>query len=373
MPRMTNKIEKRGNSYRTQVYINGRSHSVSGRTQAEVRGKTAELRANAEKGELPAKGKLTLESYLQSWLDDFVKHSLSPRSHVEYERTIRLYVLPTLGRTSLQKLQPMHLQRLYSDLLDHGGQHGQGLAPKTVSDTHKVVHRALDRAVRQGLALRNVADLVDPPKVPHGQVKAWSPEEQTRLVQAAQGTRWETLIRLALASGMRIGEILGLTWANVGLDNGVVRVEQNLGRDGRLGAPKTDAGRRPISLGKGTIEMLRKHRYQQIEQRMAAGSNWEQSKEFRDLVFTTQNGGPLDYSNVMRAYYGLLEKAGLPKSGIHRLRHSNASNWLTQDIHPKKVQARLGHANSGITSDLYSHLMPGFDREDADKLDALLG
>ncbi len=374
MPKLTNKIEQRGpNSFRAQVMINGKSESITEKTKGEVQRKINDLKANAAKGILPPREKLRLGEFVQGWLEDSVRHSLTLRTYQEYGRILRLYVLPTLGKTLLEKLQPSHLQKLYSDLLDHGGQQGKGLSPKTVRDTHVVLHQALDQAVRQGLANRNVADLIDPPKVPRAQVKAFSQDEQTALLEAAKGTRWETLLKLGLVTGMRIGEMLGLQWSNVDLVTDVVRVERKLNRDRTLGPPKTDAGKRPISIGKQTVEMLQRHRVEQLKQKLAAGPNWEQRREYRDLVFTNQQGGPLDYNNVMRGYYALLEKAGLEKSGIHRLRHTNASIWLKEGIHPKKVQSRLGHSSIGMTMDTYSHLMPGFDREDADRLEAKLG
>ncbi len=361
MPRMTNKIEPHGNGYRVRIMVDKKTHYISGRTKREVQQRLAEFRTNSSKGILPPREKLTLREYADRWLD-VAKHSVRPTTHAFYEYLLETHVLPSLGTSKLAAIQPSQVQNLYSNLL------AKGLSAQTVHHVHTVLHTCIEQAVRWDLVPRNVVKLVDPPKVERKPAQYLSDEEQDALLDAAAGTRWEPLIVLGLATGMRIGELLGLKWSDLDLDQGTVRIERSLGRDGQFHDTKTAAGRRELSLDSHTVTVLKAQRTNQIAERLTE-SEWED----QNLVFCTHQGRPLMQRNVLRAYHQLLEKAGLSKRPIHALRHTNASNWLRRGIHPKKVQSRLGHSNIAVTMDRYSHLSPGFDREDVELVAARRG
>ncbi len=217
--------------------------------------------------------------------------------------------------------------------------------------------------------VRNVAHAVDRPKAKRAEIHVFTREQAKALKDAIVGTRWEALITLAVATGMRQGELLGLQWRDVDLEVGRVRVSRQLDRDKTLSETKTDTGRRVIDLPPFAVEAMRAHRARQLEHRLVAGPEWEDY----DLVFTTYQGRPLGHRNVSRDYAKLLQRAGLPHVEFYGLRHTAATLMLVQGVPAKVVQEMLGHSQISATLDIYSHVIPGMGRNAADKLQQLLG
>ena len=222
------------------------------------------------------------------------------------------------------------------------------------------------------MVARNVAALVDRPKQVRHEIKPLTPEQARAFLEEAKGTRFEALFILALTTGMRQGELLGLRWQDVDLDGSRLHIRQTLcSHGGKLtfGEPKTHRSQRAITLGAATVAGLRSHRIRQAEERLAAGPAWQDY----GLVFTTRVGTPVEASNLVnREFKPLLREAGLPTIRFHDLRHSCATYLLSRNKHIKKVQELLGHSQSGITMDTYSHLLPGMQDELAEEMDRLL-
>ncbi len=346
-----------------QAVVGGKRRYVYGKTRRDVQAALRKLLVEGEQGLLPAPGRVTLRAYLERWLEDVVKTGVRRRTYDSYRDLTRLYVLPKLGDVKLGKLQPAHLQQLYGDLLR------KGLAPKTVKNVHSVLHRGLAQAVQWGLVPRNVAEIARAPKVERPEIAVLGPEEVGRLLDAAEGTRWEALLTVAIATGMRQGELLGLKWADLDLDAGLLHVRRQLGRDKSFAAPKTGHGRRRVDLPALAIRALRHQRARQDEERRLLGSEYEEE----DLVFCSHRGRPLGWRNVSRAFKALLRQAGVADVPFHALRHTAASLLFLRNVHPKVVQERLGHSQISITLDIYGHLFPSMGKEAADKLEDLLG
>jgi len=188
------------------------------------------------------------------------------------------------------------------------------------------------------------------------------------LLATARGTRWEALLTLAVATGARQGELLGMRWSDLNLTTGVAVVHRQLGRDGSFAEVKSGAGRRVIDLPASTVAVLHDHQRRQHEERSLAESEWEPS----DLLFCTNSGRPLNWRNVVRGFKQLLAKAGIRDVRFHDLRHTSATLLLKQGVHMKVVQERLGHASIDITMDRYSHLLDRMGREAAQRLDVML-
>lgn len=349
-------------SWRAQATINGRRVSVTGKTNKEAQGKLRKLLADADRGLQPPTEHPTVAQHLDRWLADVVEHSRRPRTVRNYRDTARLYIVPNLGLVKITQLQPSQVQGLYATMRK------AGLSPKTIRIAHGVLHCALEQAVAWNLVPRNVAALAEPPRVIRKEIAILQPEQAKALLALAAETRWHALFALALATGMRQGELLGTTWADVDLDAGLVRVRRQLGRDGQLAETKSGNGNRVIDLPASTVTALREHRRRQNEERLLVGPQWEQ----RDLLFCTHRGRPLGWRFVSRTFKALLTRADLPDVPFHALRHTAATLLLLQGIHPKMVQERLGHASISMTLDIYSHLIPGMGRAAADRLDALL-
>lgn len=237
-----------------------------------------------------------------------------------------------------------------------------------------MLHRALGQAIRWGAVARNVTELVDPPRVSRKEMRALSPDEARRLLEVAAGTPLEALYAIALTTGMREGELLGLRWHEVDLNGRklyVVGSLQNLPGEGwKIVEPKTARSRRLVVLSELGADALRRHRAMQAERRLRRGDEWQDN----DLVFPNALGKPMNPPNLLiRSLRPLLAKANLPKVRFHDLRHTAASLMLDQGIHPKIVSEMLGHSAVGITLDLYSHVTPSMQAQAADALDSLLG
>jgi integrase len=336
------------------------------RTFEEVRRKLVAAQRSIEAGVRPGPERLKVGTYLDEWLEQ-ARMRVRPRTWQRYEQYVRLHAKPSLGRVTLAKLTPEHLTRLYRERLD------AGLTPTTVVHLHRMLHSALKTAVRRGLVARNVAELVDPSRAQRREMRTFSASEVRRFRDAAAGDRLEALFVLAVTTGMRQGELLGLRWKDINLDRGYLTVRVALQRlpnnDLVLAETKTDSSRRQVQLSQAAVETLRKHKARQAEERLRLGAAWED----QDIVFANEVGRPLNPSNVTtRHYHPILAKAGLPRLRFHDLRHTAATLLLEANINPRVVSEVLGHTDVGITMNLYQHVSPTMQQQAADAFDALL-
>lgn len=310
---------------------------------------------------------ITLGAYLDRWLNEAAKPKVRERTHADYASLLARYVRPVLGGRRLRDLTPLDVQALYTSMLE------RGLSPRTVRYTHAVLSSALKQAVRWGMLARNVAELVDLPRQERREMRALSPEEAGRFLDAAKGDRWGVLFAFALTTGMRPGEYLALRWADVDLKAGTATVRQALVRtkgEWRFEEPKTAKSRRTVPLPASTSKALALHRVQQAEARLRAGAEWCDL----GLVFAGEDGQPLDERNLVRRHFKpILQAAGLPGDlRLYDLRHTCATLLLAAGVNPKIVAERLGHASVTITLDTYSHVLPTLQRDATDRLEAIL-
>jgi len=317
-------------------------------------------------------GHQTVGEYLDRWLTDYAAN-LAPRTYTDYQRVVRTVLVPTFGSLELTALRPQHIQSLYSRLLREGRADGAGgLSTRSVAIYHQVLHVALHHAVQWQLIPRNPADAVNRPRSTRRELTTVTAAQVSTLLEAADATSIGSLARIAVMTGMRRGELLGLRWADVDLAVGVARVQQTAqritGRGWVFRPPKTSMSRRAIALSPSTVELLRRHRREQIEARLLAGSAYQD----RDLVFASAIGTPLEPGTIARTWARVLDVAGVGHVRWHDLRHAHATLMLAAGIHPKIVSERLGHASVGITLDTYSHVLPGLQAAAALQLDALL-
>jgi integrase len=318
--------------------------------------------------EMPiANGRQTLGQFLLRWLQDSVKPTVRPRTYSSYSQLLLDHVIPALGQVPLGKLGPQHVQGFLNQKLRQGR-----LSGRTIQYLHAVLRAALNQALRWRLVQVNVATLVDPPRAERHEVHPLTPREARTLLDAAQGDRLAALYALALAVGLRQGEALGLHWEDVDLEAGNLRVRVALQRQDGRGLqsvePKTARSRRGIVLPPYVVESLRAHRSRQVQERLLAGSRWQET----GLVFTTAIGTPLDGGSVTHRFQRMLERAGLPRLRFHDLRHACASLLLAQGVHPRVVMEILGHSQISLTMNTYSHVIPALQREAADRMDAVL-
>lgn len=310
--------------------------------------------------------RLTVAGYLDRWLRESVAPTLKESAYIAYERVVRVHLVPAFGTKPLAKLDPLDLQKLYREKL------ASGLAPSSVLYIHRVLHRALGQAERWRVVPRSVAALVDPPRVPRTRVAAFTVEEARAFLSAVRGDKREALYIVALAGGLRRGELLALRWEDVSVDAGTLAVSRSLSkvRGGwAVAEPKTASSRRVVKLPAFAVDALRAHRARQLEERLAA-IVWIDP----GLVFTSEVGTLLDGRNVLRLFKLKVAAAGMDPTAFtfHSLRHSAATLMLALGIHAKVVAETLGHSRIAVTMDVYSHVLPTLQDEAARKMDGLL-
>lgn len=352
--------------WEASIRVDGVRHSSYSRIRVEAAAWLKQALRLLDEGLPIASSKDTMAKFLTDWLET-MSQTIRPRTLDRYEQFVRLHIVPEIGRIQLAKLAPTHLQAMYA------ARGKAGLSPRTVHHLHAFLHRVLADAVAWGLVSRNVSDFARPPRVPAVKMAALAPEQAKQLLQAAKDNRLESLYVLAISTGMRQGELLGLRWADIDLGNEVLRVSGTLARtrtEGlRVDEPKTKGSRREIAIGPPEVSALRRHHRRQAAERLAAGPNWQSN----DFVFSTSTGVPIEASNLIRrSFVPLLAQAKLPKMRFNDLRHTAASLMLAQGIPAKVVAERLGHSNIGITLDTYAHALPNMQREAARIMDELL-
>jgi integrase len=325
-----------------------------------------EAQREAEAGVLPVGPRASVGQFLEHWLST-AKPSIRPKTYTSYEGTVRLHLTPILGRLDLRKLSPVHVQ----DLLT--AKAAAGLSPTTVRYILLVLRIALSQAERWSMVSRNVATLVDPPRVARREVPVLTIQQCRALLVAARDHRFEAAYVLALGLGLRRGEVLGLRWQDVDLDVARLVVRGALQRvpgEGILRVEtKTARSVRVVTLPGVCVGALRRRRVHQIQERFVAGRAWVES----GYVLTSGVGSPLDGEAVTRALHRLLADAGLPSLRFHDLRHGAATLLLSQGVAARVVMDVLGHSQISTTQNVYQHVMPSLVDEAAAAIDRALG
>jgi integrase len=351
----------------------GKRKVFYGKTQKEVQDKVNEALYEQQQGTLITVKDQMLSEYLAIWLEETVKPHRRPRTYERYEAITRLHINPILGKVKLQELLPRHIKLLQTQNLK------AGLSNTTVGAIHEMLHKALDDAWKLELVKRNVCDMISPPRRQHKEYQPLNAAQSRKLLEAAKDHPQETLFILALTTGMRRGELLGLKWQDIDFDNRVLHVKRALSRlPTKMGKEKGDlyieadlktkSSKRSIALTGFAISALTQHKSRQDEMKRRAGKLWQD----HDYVFSKPDGKHLNPGHdVLVQLKILLKKAGLPEVRFHDLRHSVATFLLSMGVHPKIVQDILGHSEISMTLDTYSHVSPTMQREAMEKLNAM--
>ena len=341
---------RKDGSWVAQYTVGDKRRYIYGKTRKDVAARLSKAIAERDSGTVYDSENLKVADYLDRWLDS-IRDTLRQRTWVRHEEVTRLHVKPTIGGTKLDKLNALQVQSMYCQKLD------SGLSPRTVQIIHATLYKALKQAVRWSLLPRNVCEVVVPPRVPKSEIKPLDARQAKKLLDTARDTQpgFYALYVLAVATGMRSGEILGLQWRDVDLGAGTLQVRRTV-FNGVVSTPKTSRSNRSIRLPKMAVEALRRH---------TRSSEW---------VFSSKNGTSLSVHNLHnRSWKPLLKDAGLPNIRFHDLRHTCATLLLSKGVHPKLVQELLGHSSIEITLDTYSHVLPSMGDGMASAMDDLLG
>ena len=343
-----------------------RRRAVYGRTRKEVADKLATLITKTQAGVPLAVEPWTVERYAGYWLEKVVAPRLRPATVSSYRETLRLHIVPVLGRARLRSLTPAQVRSLLADRAS------SGLGPRSVQIIHGTLRTMLAEAVREELVERNVAAVVRAPSVPHVEVHPWSPQEAAVFLRSTESDRLYALFAVGVALGLRKGELLALRWGDVDFESGVLHVRRNVQRlpEGLVfGPPKSSRSRRSVPLPATSVRVLRAHRAQQAAEILTLGPEWEDS----DLVFASTVGTVVEPRNLNRFFDQLMVKAGVRRIRFHDLRHTCASMLLAQGVPARVVMDVLGHSQLAMTTDLYSHVMPTALAEAAKAMDRALG
>jgi integrase len=341
--------------------VRDRRH-VSGSRRTAVVAKVRALETKRDAGTAAAAGKVqSVEQWLDHWCTTIAAVRVRPRTQESYRSIIDHHLNPNLGHHRLDRLQPEHLEKLYADL-------SGTLAAGTVLRVHRVLSRALKVAMQRDLIARNVATLVDPPSVRRVEVEPLSRQDARQILETAQAGGGAARWSVALALGLRQSEALGLGWSDVDLEKGMLTVRRGLHRVKGAGLvfeePKSATSKRAIALPRQMVEQLRSHRSEQLKQRLATGSIWED----HGLVFVQANGRPIDRRADHRAWQALLAKSGVRAARLHDARHTAATLLLVQGVAPRVVMGMLGHSTMRVTTDTYQHVVPELATEAAEQM-----
>jgi integrase len=318
--------------------------------------------------------RMTVREWLTTWLAA-VREEVSPKSHERYSEIVENFLTPELGALMITKLAPANIQTAYSKWTTGGRRDGKtgGLSPQTRRHIHRVLRGALARAVEQQVIARNPADAFKRrlPKVEPRTMVTLTEEQSARLLQAIAHSRVYWPVLLALATGMRRGEVLAVRWKNVDFERGTLRVVESLEQTKtgiRFKAPKTERPRL-ITLPAYAVEELRRLKRQQAEELLALGI-----RQTGETLLCCRADGephqPLSLTYEFARFMGRMEH--LPRIRFHDLRHSHATQLLASGVHPKIASERLGHASVGITLDLYSHVTDTMQSDAALRLDSAM-
>ncbi|MDI9447935.1 MAG: site-specific integrase [Bacillota bacterium] len=312
-------------------------------------------------------GKMTVEELLHKWMKNYVELYLSPTTIAGYKVHIDKHILPILGKIRLDKLQPDDIQEYYTDKLR------AGLSARTVLHHHRILHAAMEAALKWQLIGRNICKFVVPPKAKKYKAKIYDMEQLIKLLAALMDDISLYIpVLLVCATGMRRGEVLGLRWKDIDSSNYTATVSETkiVGDKGvEIKSPKTEESIRRVSLPPFVIEELERYKVKLREQRLAFGEGLEDA----DPVCHNQLGLPWCPKGLDRRYRNRVKQIeDLPYIRFHDLRHSHASFLLMLKIQPKVISERLGHSNIGITMDTYSHLTRGMQESVAAILQEVL-
>lgn len=343
-----------------------RQRSKSFKTKREATGQLNVWQVEIDKGIAVDTSRQTIRELLLFWLDAFVRPNVKATTLESYSRIVHNHLIPHLGSIEVQKLTPTMLQKYYSDRL------AAGTSLAVIHLAHVRISQALEQAVKLGLASRNVAKSVTPPRYRPAEMKAWTAEEARRFLAVAKTkSRVGPLWLLLLSTGLRKGEALGLRWEDVDLDNNSLQVRRTLGVVGNrpyIGPPKSKAAYRTVELPHEAVAALCSHRAKQHQRRLKLGTDWQDL----GLVFSGTHGQALRPNNIREGFSRLIKLAEVPQVRIHDLRHTFVTQALAAGAPVQAVSKHVGHSNTSMTMNTYAHVLQEQHRDVARKIGGVL-
>ena len=322
-------------------------HSFKG-TKREAEAELVRLKAAANRGDYIDPTKTTLDEFLDRW-ETWAATQVSAKTLERYRELARHHVRPHLGATRIQRLKTADFAELYGKLQRPKTEGGAGLAPRTVGHVHRLLHRVFGHALKWGMVAANPVSAAEPPRVPRAEIEILDAQEIRAVLHTLRGRPLYPVAVVAVATGVRRGEIAALRWGDVDFDGGKIRVERSLEQTNAglaFKAPKTKAGRRTISIPLSIVAELRDHWRQQQEQRLALGMGKAGPDE---LVFARADGSPWPPDSLTADWARTIRVLKLPKVTLHALRHTHVTQLIASGLDVVTVSRRIGHSNPTVT------------------------
>lgn len=356
--------QREDGTWEARCTINGKRRSFYGKKQSEVVKAMRQALSAADNGTFTEPSKTTVEQWMNTWAEEYVQGSVKPLTYAAYKTTIRTHIIPTIGAIRLSTLNPTQVQTFYNDLLRK-----KQLSPKTVKNVHGIFHKALEQAVKLRYIPFNPTDACTIPRADKTEITPLNEGEIAMFVQEAQTDEYADILILALFTGMRRGELCGLSWDAVDFRRGTISVKQQLciSRDDYtyyIATTKSDRIR-TLTAPPFIMEMLSRVRKEQAVQRLEMGFLWEDK---HNLVFTTPTGHHITPVTLYKHFKRIADKVGRPDARLHDLRHTYAVTALQEGDDVKTVQQNLGHATASFTLDVYGHVSEKMKQESANRM-----
>lgn len=340
--------------------------SISGKTQKEVAQRLKAATASIDAGTYRSPSKMTVGEWLDIWTDEYLG-GVKPRTVDSYKSTVKNQIRPAMGAIRLESLNAHTIQGFYNSLSER-------LSAKTVKNTHGILHKALQQAVANGYISFNPADACIIPRAVRKELHPLDEAQISTFLQAIRGHRFEALFTITLFTGMREGEVLGLTWDAVDIEKGTLLINKQLQKDRgkggeyRLVTTKNSKGR-CITLAPFVLALMKDVRRQQLRWRLQNARCWDNPM---NLVFTDELGGHLMPHTVYHRFKAVVEAMGCPDVRFHDLRHSYAVAAIRAGDDVKTVQENLGHATASFTLDIYGHVTEQMKQASASRMEQFI-
>lgn len=346
--------------------------TITGKTQQEVAQRAREIAVEVYQKTYKAPCKLTVGEWLELWKREYTGDVKRSTVYL-YSRNLDQYVIPQLGAVKLEDLAPLQIQSLYNRLMASDWKEGKPLSAKTVRNIHGVLHKALEQAVQAGYIRSNPTSGCKPPKVTKAEIKPLDAEQVSAFLKAIQGHPHEYLYQIAMFTGLRQGEVLGLTWDCLDMERGTLLVKQQLRREQQKGgqyyfSTTKNSRSRVLTLAPSVVRLFRLQKIRQNGMRAKAGELWEES----GLIFSNASGSFLSYRTVYDCFKRVMVNIGSPATRFHDLRHTYAIMAIQSGDDIKTVQENLGHATAAFTLDVYGHATAQMKQASADRMERFI-
>lgn len=339
----------------------------SSKSQQVTLKKLNDFKEQFKKGLSSDNTQIRLEEWLDNWYNNYIVGKVGVKTRCDYESSIRCHIKPKLGKMKLIELKNMHIQRFYNDLLEKGSlrKDGKGLSPKSVRNIHVALHQALEQAVNNDIIMKNPTRGIKLPASDKNTRTSLTEDEEKTLIKNCFDHPWGMIILLALFSGMRHGEILGLTWADIDFENNTIRISKQARREQNFDEniksktllkisdkTKTESSNRTIAISPAIMEKLKEYKTAQDKTK----KKWKEAYNDLNLVFCREDGSIADQKAVGTFLSDTLDKAKITtKITFHELRHTFATRASDYNSNIKSVSSILGHANTNVTLNVYTH------------------